>query len=927
MTTTKAIITASIPTDVTTVYTNSSTGGAVLKSINLNGIADTTVIQENADALEWSYFGSPLNVFCPASYAAGFGAPHTVQLSDDRILLLYLPHFLHYGHALDYMGGDQLHAQICEYQTNKYVAGPITNVQMPTAEFNSSNYNLYTAPTSKSVGSYYGSTLFKAIALSSTVVVCAYRLGTSFRLFRLTITGNTVNTTDVIGSQIDLTGTNFFNTTTAGDFELAPVRGDTTKVIVGGYNTSNWSLQAFNVPLTGAITSASSLFSTNITSTLFHFSFAPTTKTEVSGVTTYCVATMAGTSTITNQLVSFTRATNAFALVGTAVTYTRSNIIYGLLVGCLSTGTNHNAVIAVTDAASGNIGFYNQTSGTQAVAAGVATSFALNHNSANRSLQKAYNWGDERVVFVGQSNTIVGYNSAGVATNLILSTDTTYAGNIQNLWFPFNSRPLYTFYSNGTPENIGAQYFSRKLVTSSTNFGVRQDFGNYFAYGHDYDSRQYAWSETANCWMVGCGTRIYALSTTGVVLGETTTYVLNNNINYLWIIRDLTVTASGIIIFAVDYGGMGYGPNYHINSRWDGLSNNLVISTTNAAVTDPKALVSASSTYNNVSGFLCGKFHNFVNFAGVEVSYYIYYNAPSNPYISVAKIVGGVYSTTIQVGGGGTAGGNAWFYGVKGNHRLFLCVPPTSTNTEGQWRIIGPYAWSTAANTAYLGCSSTPYAYASFGSMNFSQTSLNTTTQNTNAYGIAGNTNKNFSIAVAYDPNITSHRILYSNVNIYPSTNTNTAFLPSTDAATKYYKVRTSKYGATISLNNTTNSNAVPITYVYDTQGTLDPRITLTGTTGAGTVNNALVDKVNFTVYSAGVNKRYTITGPLETAKVSVFVTNSGTDFTVTKAQALLAGGTYRTTDTYLIPAGASVKLQSDTAISISSLLTIVEEV
>ena len=142
MTTTKAIITSSIPTDVTTVYTNSSAGGAVLKSINLNGIADSTVIQENADALEWSYFGSPLHAFCPPNYNNAHGAPHVVQLSDDRILLLYLPHCLHYGHALDYMGGDQLHAQICEYQTNKYVAGPITNVQMPTAEFNSITYSI-----------------------------------------------------------------------------------------------------------------------------------------------------------------------------------------------------------------------------------------------------------------------------------------------------------------------------------------------------------------------------------------------------------------------------------------------------------------------------------------------------------------------------------------------------------------------------------------------------------------------------------------------------------------------------------------------------------------------------------------------------------------------------------------------------------------
>jgi hypothetical protein len=154
-----------------------------------------------------------------------------------------------------------------------------------------------------------------------------------------------------------------------------------------------------------------------------------------------------------------------------------------------------------------------------------------------------------------------------------------------------------------------------------------------------------------------------------------------------------------------------------------------------------------------------------------------------------------------------------------------------------------------------------------------------------------------------------------------------TGFLPSTNTATQFYKVRTSKYAATVSLNNTSYTATVPITYVYDTLNTQDARITLTGTSGYGVVNNTNIDKLSTSVFSQGVTKKYTVSGLTETAKVSVIVTNEGQNFYVTKDQVLNANGFYRSTDTYLIPPGASIKLQSDTPISISSMLTVVEEV
>jgi hypothetical protein len=934
MTTTKSIITAEVPQTLTSVYTNNTTAGAVLKSINLNGVGDPSVFRETTDAGEWSLFGSSINPFITqeSGTSTGFGVPYPVQLSDNRVLLLSLPHYQHWGQNLDYMGGNTLHAQIVEHQTNKYVAGPITNLPLPTAAFNSNSYSLWSYPTGRTAANR-GGPLFKAIALSPTLVVAAYRFNSTFRLMRITITDNTVNIAEVSSTALDLTGALFFNTTTDGDFELAPVRDDPTKVIVGGYAAAGWCLQAFNIPTTGALTQASTLFNTGISVSTFHFAIAPTTKNAVGGVNYYFVAACTATASFDGQLFSFTTATNAFAAVGIKVTYARTTRIDGLNARCLSTGTTPNLVVATVDTGNpSNIFFYQQINNTQAVSASAVSTIALQHGTS-KSITHSYNWGDERAVFIGANNLLVGFNSAGIATSFLTALeDGTVTDQCQLQYFPFNTRPLYTFLNTSTPDpyNVG-QYWARKDVTGPTSFGVRDRMNNYLPYGHDYDSKHYAWNEVAQCWIVGQGGRIYALDKTGVVLYENTLIQLNTNIfQYVHSVADLTVTADGRVVFTTEYGSR-YNVSYNPWTQYNSLTNQIYGATT-TKITKPIDLLTASvpnSTYTSIPGFMSIKLHPFTDYSGTEVIYLLNYSVVATPRLWARKWSNGTFDTGVQIGNAGATAG-AWNKGWRSTYRLVQASPCDAINTEGRWRLIGQYGNNTQANCQWIGTSITPYVYASFGSMTCTEKALNTSTV-PSGWSPAGITNKNFSIAVIHDSSLGKHRYLYSNNLNYTSSPMDTEFLPSTNNNLKYYKVRIGKNVAAITLNSSSTTDPQSaVAYVYENAYTMNPKYTFTTTSGNGQISVDQYDKLSLELYGAGLNKRYEVSSAKENVVVTMAVSSplNASTFYITPitGQTLNSSGAYRSTDTYLVPAGYSLKMRADTPLSLSSLVTLVEE-
>lgn len=927
MTTTKSVITASIPTSLTSIYTNSTAKGAVLKSININGTGDPTVVQETVGGDEWSYFGSNINPFVTnhQTTASGFGMPYCVQLGDNRVLLISQPHFMHYGGLQDFFGGNTLHTQITEYQTDHYAAGPIVDITLPTAPYTANNISLYSYPASRSSR---GRGNFQAVALSPTVVVCAYRIGTAFRLFRLTITGNTVNNTDI--TNLDLTGATFFNSTAAQDFDLAVVRGDTTKVIVGGYATSNWCLQAYNIPTTGALSLATALYNTGITVSTYNFAMAPVTKTAIANSTTYMVAGCTASASFDAQLFSFNSATPAFTAIGIKVTYARPSTMEGLDIQCLSTNDTPNAVIAATDASNASsIGFWQQTTLTQAVAAGAVNQYALQHGTS-KSIIKGFNWGDERAVFLGANNLLVGFNSAGVPTNLITAaTDSTDANVVQGHWFPFNSRPLYSYYNTGAapdPTTV-PQFYSRKLVTSATSFGIKDSFNNYFPYGHDFDSRHYSWSDVADCWMVGQGGKIYSMNRLGVIISEFKPYDSNTTFNYLQTIRDLTVSATGQIVFVTEYG-TGYGPSYHVNTLWSQLVNQIYGGTTEPVTSPENLALTSSAAASNLSGFLCGKFYKFVTYDNTETIYFSFMRTIATPALAVAKWQGS-WGTTIQCAPSFTAG--AWHIGARNQYRLFMCSRPNAGNTEGRWRLLGYYQANSTANNSYLGCSISPYVFGNFGSMNSNEKILNNSIA-TNGRSIVGDTNKNFSIVVAYDTQQQKYRNLYSSVYNSSASSGDTDYLLSENVNLQYIKIRLSKFASVISMNNTSATAQSPVAYVFDitaAKGPYSPDFTITGTSGIGQITTDLKDRLNIGLYGDNIAKNYYCLGANESVKLSMTINNGSSDFYITTGigQTLSSSGIYRSTDTYLIPAGHSLKMKSSLPSALGSLVTVVEEI
>jgi hypothetical protein len=155
--TSKAVVVSPTTTALTTAYTNSG-AGAELKAVNINGQQNnTTLFTAATGASEWSFIGDNNHVLLGTQQETtyGFGEPYPVQLSDNRVLIFFLPHQQHRGGNTDFFSGTMIHTQILEYQTNKYVAGPIQNHTLPGTMFQNMTYSLWSMPE----GTYGSSTM------------------------------------------------------------------------------------------------------------------------------------------------------------------------------------------------------------------------------------------------------------------------------------------------------------------------------------------------------------------------------------------------------------------------------------------------------------------------------------------------------------------------------------------------------------------------------------------------------------------------------------------------------------------------------------------------------------------------------------------------------------------------------------------------
>ncbi len=924
MSTVKSIIYKNVPTDLTAVYTNSSGGSALLKAVNINGIADNTVMTTTTgEGAEWSFFGTNNAEFATTSVATDChgGTPLAIKVSTDRILLVWTPHHTHAGSGVDWLGNSVIHCQIMEWQTNKYVAGPITNVTLPTAPFTSITNGLFTQPGSGTAGTHYAA---KLVTLSPSKVMFVYRIGTAFRAVRLDINVNAVSPTS--SANYDLTQAASFNSTSALPFDIAKVPGTTNKMMVVGSNGSTWVSQVLTVPDSGggSIT-GSTAYNIGLTATAYYCTITPLNRAAVGGVITYSFAGTTTTNTVISiQNITLNTSTDAMAVVGSAVTKTAITAFNGLESKTLSTDTTANAVIGYID--TGNYGnFYTLFQNSLTQSQNNTTTTALQHSSA-RGLATAYEWGDTKAVFAGFGNTLVSVNSSTNAENLMPATYTTtatLAGAVQ-FWFPFDTRPLYTIYetSNLTGTKI-AQYYARVGAGSGTT-GVLTETGNYLPYGHNYGGH-YAWSDQAQCWFVGFGGRIYALDTTGRVINELNTIYLSPNFALTYAIRLLTVTKSGKILFAAHQTGAH--TSYYFGQYWDSMVGTTQLAALNTLnsytelTSKPTLLgtVTQSSTCHAPADIT-----HFTDANNIDRAYITgAYSDATNISLYYQTFDGSKWQSGGAYGLSATAKNASFHYGNRPNWRLIQDSPADSTNQLGLFRLVGGTALSSAANMTRYYISATPYNEGQFSSLT-AGTALSTTTP---SYAIGKRATTNLSVVYTYNLQysaVTMHTV-YNGRLVQGVLGTN---IISTNNA-QFVNAVATKFSYAIAPCNTSNAYISQQAFVFDSNVYITtPRVTLTASSDNGYTTLNAVSQVKFNVYAQNINSSYTIVGPDLTNKVYITVNDGTNDFYITPitGQTIRTDASFRTNDTYMIPDGYSVKMKSTLPISLDALLSVVEE-
>lgn len=944
----KSIVTANVPTTLTSVYTNNTAAGAVLKSINLNGVGDPTnfvaTTGATTGATESSFFGSSINplIQTASGNSQGFGIPYPVQLTDDRVLLISLPHFQHMGGTLDYMGGNTIHTQVVENTGGKYVNYPIVNVALPTAEFNSASYSLWST-----ISPYgYGQPIFRAKALSPTVVVVAYRTNSvAFRLMRLNISGNTVDQTAVVN--LDLTGASYFNTAAANlIFDIATVPGDTTKVLIGGSGASNFSVQAYNVPVSGALTNATTPLNLGIVNTGYGFSFDSIVGTPTSNTSVYCYAASTDTTTFSTQLFSYNSSTNILTAVGTVVNVTTpSGSIYGLNVANLSSDANASGVIALTcSTANANFHTYRQISLTQATSTVVST--ALQHATA-KGINESYKWGPSKVVFVGNTGLLVAYDSSGTVTNLLPATETINTTRYQNMWIPFNNRPLYNLYD--PQDNLSSrvsQWYSRTTNITSTSatatggtatltyltqpaipFAVGQTivvsgvtpsaFNGTFVVTGTPSTTQVQFTLTGTYGPQTVAGNINGVLSTSIKVGTTEfkknyfSYGHNYGGNYSWNEQaQCWIVAQYGRIYALDTSGtvldevslyeinQGYGHLYNIKQLHVTPLGKIVFVTEygNGVVPGKDCNAQWNNLTNQIHGFALNPLTNnsptalsrATTQSGTNLNGFLTCNLA--PVLDGSETMYLLYVQTLAT----PAVCIAKFDGA-----VWTTVAPTSvgSSTLGTWNVGFRPNFKLIQDNVTLGTWRIFGSYGTNSLANYSTLGISTvayaqeafgtlntaklyvgSSTHTAGYGITFGTSNNFQAVSSYDETLTGTRVLWTANGVSLSTPVGGGYT-SINSDLKYSTMATTRYGLTVGTNNTATTQVAPVAYVFDSVTRDVPKYVFAGSLGSGQITTYPTGKLSWQIYGAGVDKKYTVSGWNDTAKAYITINDGTTDF------------------------------------------------
>jgi hypothetical protein len=150
------------------------------------------------------------------------------------------------------------------------------------------------------------------------------------------------------------------------------------------------------------------------------------------------------------------------------------------------------------------------------------------------------------------------------------------------------------------------------------------------------------------------------------------------------------------------------------------------------------------------------------------------------------------------------------------------------------------------------------------------------------------------------------------------------------DNTKRWAKCTATKYGYSVSYQNTTMVPGTAVSYVFDLLETNIPKFTTTTSSGRGWVNARQLSKTSWQIFGEGVDVIYSVGGipdqvrfflALDDGAGSTFMLNNGQLLDVVNSSTAL----FRSEDVYVIPAGWSLRVRTDTAQTITSLLSIEE--
>lgn len=904
----KAIINKTIGTTLTTAYTNTSGADAALKAFNvtLNNDAPT---DNPSGASDWSFLGG-LGVMNGGTEAGGFGVPITIRLSADRVLLLWNQKTI--NNAASQMGADAdgsiLYTQIVEYQTNKYVAGPITLVSMPAAIFR----NPTSSGTSIAANSMWNTgggagvsaSFVQGVALTPTKVVLITALQGASNisyLINLNIVGNAVSQT------IYSTSLNTVFSGAGNLMQLEIVPDNTNQVVVSSYVTgSTYSIQAYNVTGSATPTAAGTLFNTGVTcnASVFEHGLSLHRRSD----NTYLFAGFTSGTTVAASILTYNSSTNAWtATAQTALTAAGAFAsTLGIVCGCVSNGTDYNSFIFTRNSSGpGSVAVYAQTSGTTINTTGVATTVGATGGALN--LRHGLNLGNQKFVLIGGCSLLAGY-VAGSTTPTILPSSGLAVSTSQTIptLFQFESRPVYVYYNSSTDHPI---YQGRTGVTA-TSFGATSTTGNYVPWGIP-TGKHYMYHDTAGCWIIGQGNRLYALDSNGVILNEVQASALSSGQHH---IRVVSISPSNVIYFLTDT----YGSVISTDQRWNAvtLPVYLYYSTTVNTAADLSTATYTNASFGSASRIAIDLFVYQVSGVDNLTMLYLNNNATSiDLYRATWTLVGSVPT------GQATTSINAVSVSTTPYGRPSWTMIPVSST---QLITIGTNDATFNSNAsivtiAYSG--NTTYAAPSFGS---------STTVYTNNYNYSTVPYAPIVVRTQSGSHIVVHGSLGQSKN-YIWAYINGTFVTSlagtqinTTTNCLPVPVITKSIGAVVN-NNATGTNVIPTVSVFFGSTTV-PYTTYTGTSGIGWVQTYQNAAYSFILYGSGIDKKI---GALGTTPVVYTMTiNNGTDdFYITPASgSSLTSNNNRNSDVYYVPSGYSVKQKVNIAGFVDTMLEVLEQ-